>query len=245
MIQSLQHIRGRAVEATDGLIGHVEDIYFDDHKWIVRYYVVDTGKWMPGRKVLIPPHETRHAAGPNEGFPVNLTREQVQKSPDIDTDRPVSRRAELVLYRHYGWTPYWFPLDPANSFIEGDAAEREREATTGHYGGDPNLRSAREVTGYRVSATDDDIGHVDDFLIDDLTSKVRYVVIDTRNWLPGKHVLIAPEWIRDVKWSESRVFVKVTRQAVADSPEYNSAEPLSKEYESRLSTHYGYPLELL
>ncbi|MDQ2947104.1 MAG: PRC-barrel domain-containing protein [Acidobacteriota bacterium] len=246
MIRSVQQMRGTGIEAADGLIGEVHDVYFEDNNWIVRYYVVDMGKWLPGRKVLIPSHVIRQTTPDHAGLPVDLTREQIRNSPDVDTDRPISRQAELVLYRHYGWIPYWSPLEPAVPVVlEGDAAEREREATSGHYGGDPNLRSAKDVIGYYVTATDGEIGHIDDFLLDDESAKIRYAVVDTKNWLPGKHVLIAPEWIREIKWSESKVFVNATREAVRNSPEYNPVTPLDREYESRLFTYYGYPVPWL
>jgi uncharacterized protein YrrD len=246
MIRSVEQTRGTDVEATDGPIGEVRDIYFDDHEWTIRYYVIDTTKWRPGGEVLIPPDAVLQPESSRVVFPLNLTRDQVRSSPDVDTTRPVSRQAELVLYRHYGWTPYWFPMNPAVPvMIEGNAAEREHEAVAGHFGGDPHLRSAKEVIGYNVEATDDGIGHIDDFLFDDETGKIRYAVVDIRNWLPGKHVLISPQWIREVNWSESRVFVNVTREAVRTSPEYNPVTPLSKEYESRLFEHYGYPIEWL
>ena len=246
MIRSVQQTRGVAIEATDGPIGDIHDIYFDDQEWKVRYYVVDTGKWLPGRKVLIPPHAIRQASPDDVGLPVDLTREQVRNSPDVDTDRSISRRAELALYSYYGWAPYWFPLQPAGLGVaEGTAAERERDATAGRYGGDPNLRSAREVIGYHVSATDGEIGHIDDFLVDDQTAKIRYAVVDTRNWLPGRSVLVSPQWITEVKWSESKVFVSITREAVRNSPEYDPAIQLDTAYESRLFGHYGYPIEML
>jgi hypothetical protein len=232
--------------ALDGPIGSVNDLYFDDHEWAVRYYIVDTGKWLPGRKVLIPPHVVRPMTSANAGLPVDLTRDQVRNSPDIDLDRPVERQAEVALYRYYGWTPYWFPLGPASPVVaDGTAAEREREAESGHYGGDPNLRSAKEVTGYDVAATDGEIGHIEDFLFDDETAKIRYVVVDTRNWLPGKKVLTAPQWIKDVKWSESKAYVAMNRDAVKNSPEYNNAAPVDQAYESRLFEHYGYPVPWL
>jgi uncharacterized protein YrrD len=246
MIRSFEQTRGMGVAALDGSIGTIHDVYFDDREWVLRYYVVDTGKWLPGRKVLIPPHVVRPNSPEQTGLPVNLTRDQVRNSPDMDLERPVERQAEVALYRYYGWTPYWFPLDPPGPVvIEGNAAEREREATSGHYGGDPNLRSAKEVTGYRVAATDDEIGHVEDFLFDDETARIRYAVVDTRNWLPGKKVLIAPQWITDVKWAESKAYVAVHRDAVRNSPEYNPAAVLDRAYESRLFEHYGYPVEWL
>jgi hypothetical protein len=126
--------------------------------------------------------------------------------------------------------------------VDTDAAEREREATSDR-SVDPTLRSAKDVIGYRVAATDREIGHISDFLVEEETAKIRYVVVDTRNWLPGRHVIIAPKWIREIKWSESRVFVNVTSEAIENSPEYKP--PLSEEYETRLSEHYGYPIEWL
>lgn len=242
MVRSVQQLLGVVIDATDGPIGHIHDVYFDDHTWLVRYYVVDTGMWLPGRKVLIPPGAFR-TKGPDEaGMPVNLTREQVRNSPDVDTKRPISRQAEMVLYRHYGWAPYWIGLEPATPiFMEGNAAEREREATAGHYGGEPHLRSANEMAGYHVAASDGEIGHIEDCLIDEDGAKIRYAVVDTRNWLPGKRVLIAPEWIREIRWSESRVFVNATREAVRNSPEYNPVIPVGDEYEAQLYAHYGFP----
>jgi hypothetical protein len=247
MLRSVRELRGAALVATDGPIGDVHDIYFDDEKWIVRYYVVDTGKWLPGRKVLIPPHAVRPPLPDSLALPVDLTREQVRSSPDVDTTRPIERQAELSLYEHYGWEPYWMAGEPSAPLVGvravGDAAEAERQATAGRLGGDPHLRSARDVSGYRIEATDGEIGHIDDFLVDDQTARIRYAVVDIRNWLPGKHVLIAPQWIREVRWADSTVFVNVTRDAVRGSPVYTSLAALDKEYESRLYSHYGYPLE--
>jgi hypothetical protein len=201
----------------------------------IRYYVIDTaGEWLPGRKVLIPPQAVGQAT--DAVLVVRLTREQIRNSPDIETDRPISRQSELVLYRHYGCTPDWLPLALASAFPEGDAAERERQATAGHYGGDPHLRSAKEVIGYHVAASDGDIGHIDDFLLDERT--IRYAVVDTRNWLPGKSVLISTAWIREIRWPESKVFVTVARDAVKNSPEYDPASQVDKEYEARLLAHY-------
>jgi uncharacterized protein YrrD len=246
MIRAVKQIRGMAIEATDGPIGSIHDVYFDDDKWTVRYYVIDTGKWLPGRKVLIPPHVIRETTPGHPGVAVDLTRDQIRNSPDMDTERPVSRQAEFVLYRYYGWTPYWFPLETAAPVIpQGDAAERELEATFSDRGPGAHLRSAKEVIGYDVEASDGEIGHIDDFLIDDQSGRMRYAVVDTKKWLPGKSVLIAPEWIREVKWSESKVFVNTNRAAVRNSPEYNPAVPIQGEYESQLHSHYGYPLPLL
>lgn len=223
MLRSVQQTNGLDVQSVDGPIGDIDDVYFDDHNWIVRYFIVDTGEWLPGRKVLIPPHVVRQMADVQDVFPVDLTREQVRNSPEIDMERPVDRQAELVLYQHYGWTPYWFPLEPAGGlFPEGDAEDRERHVTSGHSGGDPHLRSALNVIGYHMGAIDGEVGHVADFLFDDESFEIRHVIVDTSNWFGGKKVLISPEWITEVKWSESKVFVKVSRDSVKRSPEYKA-----------------------
>ena len=246
MIRSVNELRGTALHATDGVIGDIHDVYFDDHQWTVRYYVVDTGTWLPGRKVLIPPHAVQPPTRGEIWLPVNLSKAQIENSPDIDTNRPVERRAETSLYDYYGWTPYWFPLEPAPPIRAAeDAASREHTVTSGEAGGDPNLRSAREVTGYHVVATDDEIGHIEDFLLEDQSARIRYVVVDTKNWLPGKHVLLAPRWIREVNWADSKVHVDMNRKAVEGSPQFTSIAQLDPQYEERLSGHYGYPIEWL
>ena len=102
-----------------------------------------------------------------------------------------------------------------------------------------HLRSTQEVTNYYIEANDGDIGHVDDFLVDDENWTIRYVVVDTRNWWPGKKVLISPEWIRSVSWTDSRVFVDLSRDSIKNGPEYDPSAPLSREYENRLYNHYG------
>ena len=65
---------------------------------------------------------------------------------------------------------------------------------------DPHLRSSAAVTGYHIQATDGDIGHVEDFLLDDRSWTIRFMVVDTTNWWAGEKVLIAPAWIERVDW---------------------------------------------
>ena len=90
-------------------------------------------------------------------------------------------------------------LDPSfNSYPRlSDAIQRKNEEARAEReeANDVHLRSANKVTGYRIGATDGDIGHVEDFIIDDETWEIRYMVVDTQNWWPGKKVLVAPQWI--------------------------------------------------
>jgi uncharacterized protein YrrD len=253
MLHSIQTLKRLEIGATDGNIGKVEDSYFDDARWAVRYLVADTGGWLSGRTVLISPRSIRDIDWANGAVRVALTREQVEKSPSIDTRKPVSRQHEIEYSAYYGYAPYWIgpdlwgmgmapgvplvvpPIDPPVPPAEGARIEHERAAA------DPHLRSSMEVAGYRVAATDGDIGHVEDFVFDEATWAIRYLVIDTRNWLPGKHVLVSPEWIERIDWSETKVFASLTRHEIETSPEYDPTSLPGRAYEDALHRHYKKP----
>jgi uncharacterized protein YrrD len=239
--------RGRVV-ATDGEVGGVRDVYFDDEKWVVRYLVVDTGGWLSGRSVLISPYAVRFIDWGTRAVVVNLTRDQVKHSPGIDTDKPVSRQQEEEYHRYYGYPQYWpyatywawgaVPLAvPPDPQIQ-EAAENARRAKADRTGADAHLRSTEAVLGYVIQTSDGAMGHVADFLFDEETWAVRYLIADTRNWLPGKHVLMAPQWIREVSWAERSFSVDLTRREVEGCPEYDPAHPPSRDYEEALHQHY-------
>ena len=103
---------------------------------------------------------------------------------------------------------------------------------------DPHLRSTQAVTGYHIHALDGEIGHVEDFIIDDETWAIRYLVIDTKNWWPGKKVLISPAWIERISWSESEVYINLNRDRIQQSPEYTAETLLDRAYEIKLHRHY-------
>lgn len=263
MLVSVRDLEDLAIQATDGDIGSVHDFYFDDRSWTIRYLVVDTGSWLPGRRVLVSPMSVREARWSDRRLSVALTKAQVEGSPDIDTARPISRQHELLFTGYYGLAPYWDgpyrwgavpdPVTPGHAAPAGDpmvarALEREGLENVGpphlegrhlrDEHGDADLRSAREVIGHRIEAADGEIGHVEDFLVDDRTWAVRYMVIDTRNWWPGKKVLIAPEWIGEMSWPDARVTVNMTRDQIRNAPEYDPSRPLEPEEERRLLDHY-------
>jgi sporulation protein YlmC with PRC-barrel domain len=247
MLYNIRDIQGFTIRATDGDLGSVRTFYFDDASWVVRYLVVDTGYWLPGRRVLIAP-ECIGAADPSqEVLSVNLTQEEVKHSPDIDTDKPVSKQQEMRLRQHYNWPSYWTMRDPlvAQSLTAypGGAAAIPPAAIemVDVEPGDPYLRSMREVIGYHIQASDGQIGHVEDFIIDTDTWNVRYMVVDTRNWLPGKNVLVALDWIREVNWTDSQVHIELPRDHIKDSPEFDASEPVNRDYELKLYDYYGRP----
>lgn len=246
MLHNVKSLIGFTIGATDGEIGKVEELYFDDETWTIRYLIVRTGGWLFGRKVLISPSALKHPDWENKTFPVNLTKEQVKHSPDIDTDKPVSRQQEIDLYSHYGW-PY--PGTAGIGFYGGMGLlgmaetriplEESIYSQSTHKAGDPHLRSTTEVKGNKIHATDGEIGEVEDFIIDDRTWRLRFLVVDTGEWYPRKKVLISPAWIREVRWTNSSVYVDVSINAVKNSPEYDPTISIQGLYETDLYKHYG------
>jgi sporulation protein YlmC with PRC-barrel domain len=258
MLQSVNDLKGTAIHATDGDIGKVADFLFDDESWAIRYLVVDTGKWLPGRKVLISPISI-DAALKNDGLRLSLTKDQIKNSPPIDADKPVSRQYESEYLSYYGYPYYWYGagLWGASSYPQLRAAtpiSGYPDRTSGHAGSaaasrlaptkpeaESRLRSTTEVTGYYIEASDGDIGHVENFLVDDKDWALRYTVVDTVNWWPGKKVVVSPDWISQVSWAEAKVHVNLSRQKVKDAPEYDPSAPISRDYEERLYDSYGSP----
>ena len=114
-----------------------------------------------------------------------------------------------------------------------------KKSTQGEKAWDPHLRSTHDVSGYHIQAADGEIGHVEDFIIDDETWAIRYLIVDTRNWWPGKKVLVSPQWIERVSWSESKVFVNLSRETIKQSPEYTEESLLTRDYETGLHRHYN------
>lgn len=220
MLRRARTLKGFHLGAMDGEIGHVKDFYFDDVDWHVRYLVADTGKWLAHRKVLIAPMALGTIDENHRVVNVQLTKDQVEHSPSIDADKPVSRQMEEDYLRYFGWPFYW--MDPlmwaAPAAIPPVAPDADESSH-----GDPHLRSADEVIGYHLQARDGEIGHVEDFLFDDEDWSIRELIVDTRNWLPGKRVLVSPLFIKSVDWAESKVQVRLTREALeSELPEYKS-----------------------
>jgi len=239
MLRSVKELDGYMVRATDGDIGQVRDFYFDDQLWTIRYVVVDTGAWLPGRQVLISPLAFNPPEWGNHLIRVALTRSQVKASPPVEKDRPVSRQREEELRSHYEWPPYW-GLGTTNEKGTRRAMEIARDAAE-PLEEEVHLRSVEEVTGYHVQAIDGDIGHVEDFVVDDETWIIRYVVADTRDLVPGKRVLVAPSWVGGVNWAEREVQIDLHRETIRNSPEFDPSAPVNRQYEARLYDYYGRP----
>ena len=239
MMRRVSDLLKLELRARDGVLGQVRDLHFDDERWVIRYLVVETGTWLNSRKVLIATSVVDAADWALGQLPVNLTQEQVRKSPGVDTEQPVTRQQETGLSRHYGWPIYW-DNDPsllalagacngANARVFATAsaptltalgalpAPPVRKAPDGN----PRLRRASAVRGYRLEAIDGPIGHIDDFLFEELTWEITFIAIETGIWWSGRKALISPEWVSAVSWARSRVYLDLTREGIRTAPAYD------------------------
>lgn len=244
MLRSIRNLSDYRIESIDGSIGHVDSFLFDDRHWTIRYLVVDTGTWLPGRKVLIVPSALGEPEGQTEVFPIELTRDEIENSPDIDTEKTVSRQHEIDLHEYYDWSPYWasslepsIPILNRRDYSETEQSKKDKSKEKIN----PHLRNTHEVIGYKIHAEDGQIGHIDDFIVHEKDWIIRYVVVDTRNWMPGKKVLIPPDWIKSIDWKTSEVIANVRKNVIEDSPDYDPGAPVNREYETKLYDYYGRP----
>ncbi len=249
MLTNVKHLKGLVVRATDGEIGTVDQLYFDDETWGIRYLAVETGSWLDGRQVLISPFSVVDTDWRVRRLDVALTKKQVEGSPDINTDRPVSRQHEAAYLGYFGYPYYWggpfmwgpelcpggMPIIPPAVAYEALADRIRSESTDSH------LRSTQAVKGYQIEAADGEIGHVQGFVVDDEDWAIRYMEVATRDWWPGKKVLVSPAWIKRVSWTDSTVYVGLSRDAIQKGPEYDESAPITREYEDLLYDHYGRP----
>jgi len=252
MLRKVTDLHGYTLQATDGEIGKVKDVFFDDEKWTIRYLVVEAGGWLNSRQVLISPYSIA-GVNDNGSISVRLTQDQVKHSPDIDTHQPISRRLEGNLSSYYGLGNYWIgpelwgsgaypvvrdPEVPGGGHVPSRAEELLERGSDDPE--DYHLRSADNVKGYHIQGTDEEIGHVQDFVFDDETWAMRYFIVDTRNWWPGgRKVLIATHWIDQIDWAQSIVRIGLTQDQIRKSPEYDPDHPLDRHMEDTIHTHYG------
>jgi sporulation protein YlmC with PRC-barrel domain len=238
-LHRLSELQRYDLYATDGKIGPLEDVYFDDATWTVRYMVAKAGNWLTGRRALISTVAIGGIDEKKSEIYVELSREQIKDSPPLDSKKPVSRQYEADYFRYYGWPPYWetVPFSPPLPSVVQAMPPMSEERS--HRWEDRHLRSSREVTGYTISASDGEIGHVADFVIDEKNSKLCYLEVDTRNWWPGKHVLLNPAWIAQIDWLNKSVVVDLRRDDIRSAPEYDPKSVIGRDYEIKLFEHYA------
>ncbi|MEP6882923.1 MAG: PRC-barrel domain-containing protein [Dokdonella sp.] len=258
MLRDFNDLYGFTLAGSDGPIGVVKDCYFDDQTWTIRFFMVETGAWLGGRKVLISPAAIHALDWAGKALSASISQAKAKASPDIDTSMPVSRQHEVEQLGYYGHPIYWgegqlsgggarpgislagypnvgLPAEPQakKAFVDAMAKmHRDR-------GDDPHLRSCRAIERYYFHATDGDIGHLESLLVDDDAWVIRYLVVNTSDWWLGHRTLVAPPWITDISWLESTVSVDLARQSIKDAPAYDSKALPSPEQERDLFDHYG------
>lgn len=244
MYMSVKDLRYLPIQAKDGRIGFLEQVFFDDEQWAIRYLVVDTDQHLEDKRVLISPIAVDGIDVSSNSLLVRLSRQQVLHSPDIDAERPVSRQKELEHNQYYGFAAYWggpgiWGYAPVPRELFSPPAEAKKAAQ--EQSRDPRLRSSREVIGYRVQAADGRIGHIEDFLFDLADWSIQFLELDTRNWIGGKKVLVDPRWARRVDWAERKVHLGLSLEAIKSAPPFESLEDLTPEYALKLRAHYEPP----
>lgn len=240
MLNKAKTLKGYTLDCLDGKIGTVKDFYFDDQHWTIRYLIADTGDWLTERQVLISPYAMAATIKEKQPITINLTKKQIEDSPSLNSNKPVSRHFEEAYHGYYKWPSYWIGPHMWGIYptIVRDR-EKWKAPAKDEKAWEPHLKSTQHVTGYHIQADDHEIGHVEDFVIDEETWVIRYLIIDTTNWWTGKKVLISPQWIERISWSESKVFVNLSSESIKQSPEYMEGSNLTRDYENGLHRHYN------
>ena len=215
MIHDTKNFIGKTINAADGDLGHVSDLYFDDKSWAIRYVVVDTGNWLTGRQVLLSPHAFAESAiNLAEKMRTHLTMQQIENSPSIETKRPVSRQFEEQYYQYYGWPTYWGAVGMESAAIPAPMSAipvREIEPA------EVNLRSVKDVIGYKIQATDGAEGKVKSFSFNSLDWKITELIADTGHWFAGKQVSLFIESIDRIDYVDSTVYVNECKEDIRNT----------------------------
>lgn len=251
MLYRADSILNVKVEATDGVVGRVKDLYFDDASWTLRYLVVDTGGWLTGRDVLIGSESLVTYDEARQSIVTRLSQMQIENSPAAEQGQPLSRMSEIQLSQYYGWSPYWtaptglFPWSKTYSFPRdasapnGGPASAQFEAEfEGQSRGEPNLRSFLDLKNYGLHATDGDVGQVEDLLLEPDSWRITHVIADTRLWWPGGLVVVDRALIQKIDWNERQIVVSMTRDQVKDSPAFDKHRSVDEKYQTELSEYY-------
>jgi hypothetical protein len=244
MIRSLRDLIGYVVAAEDRELGKCKDFLLDDVSWAVRYMVADTRKMLPGRKVVISPHFLGDPEDETRRFHVHLSKEEVEASPPLLEDAPVTREYEVMWYDHFGLSYYWLKSDK-RGMTENPSAialdEREEPESGVAPSEKEHLLSLEKMTDFHVDVLDGGIGRFADVLASTRTWQGRYAIVDTGKWLPGRQVCILTDCINWVNPVDRKIGVGLTKEAIRRSPEYHPYVPMNKEYQVVLHDYYGWP----
>jgi hypothetical protein len=205
MLSDLKGLIGSPVVATDGETGRVRSFLFDDQSWKVRYLVVDVGNWLKRRDVVLPIAALEKPDWTNRTCCAHLTREQVRNSPDVDSEKPVSRQQEIAMRDYFGPLACW--VDSEYGLSNTPTGMKYPVKTAGA----PHLRSTSHVMGYHVWATDGDFGVLEGFVMDEARWHLGYLDVRGGDWLQNRSVLIPTRWVQSVSWSEFRIHLQHTK----------------------------------
>ena len=197
---------GRGLLASDGTIGTISDFLFEEATWSVRYVLVDTGKWLAGRQVLLSPRAFVHEPFGQPGTArARLSRSQIEESPALATGEPLTRGFERAYFRHFGWPSYWMGPSLGAALAPVDTSE-------------VRLLSVKELTGGLAQASDTRIGKVKNFSLSSLSWMVREIVVDAGHWYSERLVLIQPGLVERVGMAESVLYIGRSRLEVLSAP---------------------------
>jgi len=203
MIRRVRDLEGLTLTAVDGHAGRIRDVYFDDETWRVRYLVGETSPWPTGIHVAIAPSHVEEIDVRSNAVAVDLTRLEIERNPVLDSDLPISAQLRAASSA-IGGPMYW-------GF--GAAGSASHEAVH-----DTHLRSARHVTGFRVQATDGQLGHVIDLLVDDEDWTVPYLMTDTTHWRAGRPRLLSTGCVERIEVAAPQVLTRISRDEVELPP---------------------------
>lgn len=253
MLRKLKNLEGFSIHGRDADLGKAKDFYFDQHRFVLRYIVVDTGGWLKHEQTLISTDAFEKINYENKEILVDLSTEELEEGPGIDKNKPVSKVMEEKVVKHFDWPLYWTAPHPSDGpaiqagnamreklFKFDELTDEEKQAEEEEI--ESNLRSLNEIRGYHIQAQDKEFGHLEDLFVDEENWMIRYLLIDTRNILPGKDVLIAPEWIRNISWNKEKIYVNKTKEEIKNAPEYKEEKSdylVDREYEEDLYNHYN------
>jgi len=247
MFRTIRNLLGSPIEAEDGLCGKCSDFLFDDREYAIRYIVVDTGGILQRNQVVLSPLLFRDPdlGAYSKTMPVNVSKERIDKAPPLDEAAPVSREYEEALARYYNHDAYWVgsdvwgfgphPVPVPNPSTTEELAE-DLQTIRDHH-----LRSANELLRYQIRGSDGEIGSVQDFVVETKLWQIRFYVVDTGGWLPGRKVLLSPLWEDEIRWEDKSISFELTREQIENSPEFDPRRPVNQDYEGAVYDYYGKP----
>lgn len=240
MIVGLKSFLNFTIGAVDGEIGTIKEMFFDDRSWTVRYIVAETGRWLPGRIVLLPPQTLTHLDWDDAVYQTRMSMEQIKKSPRVDSKPPVHVQ-EQVKSEDQSLKNYWFGIAGAGVLMPSPhviKSEQERQESQ-LQDFDDHLRSSNEVTGYHIHAKDGEIGRVDDFILNTTTWKIESLIMETGSWLSKRKLMLSPSQITDISYPTARIIVDATVEQIRHNTEFDDRSPINVVYEKNLRDYYG------